>query len=158
MLAKEFIKKSKSLIGAPIFFVLIKKGELRLVEDDRRLNEITFPNSFPLPLIICMLEKLLKGKIFLKIDLHDAFNLIRIKRGHEYKIVFPCVFGHFEYLVMSFGLKNAPSVFQHFINVSNIKQLQLFLGLVNYYLQFIIPFTKISHNLNFLLRKTFLMN
>ena len=116
MLAKGFIRKSKSPAGAPIFFVQKKNGELRLVVDYRRLNEITFRDSFPIPLINYMLECLRKGKIFSKIDLRQAFNLIRIKKGHEYKTAFTCVYGHFEYLVMPFGLKNAPAVFQHFIN------------------------------------------
>jgi len=116
MLAKGFIRKSKSPAGAPIFFVFKKNGELRLVVDYRRLNEITFRDSFPIPLINYMLECLRKGKIFSKIDLRQAFNLIRIKKGHEYKTAFTCVYGHFEYLVMPFGLKNAPAVFQHFIN------------------------------------------
>ena len=116
MLAKGFIRKSNSFAGAPIFFVLKKNGELRLVVDYRRLNECTYRNSFPIPLINFMLERLRKGKIFSKIDLRQAFNLIRIKKGDEYKTAFTCVFGHFEYLVMPFGLKNAPAVFQHFIN------------------------------------------
>ena len=108
MLAKGFIRKSKSPAGAPIFFVLKKNGELRLVVDYRRLNEITFRDSFPIPLINYMLECLRKSKIFSKIDLRHDFNLIRIKKGHEYKTAFTCVYGHFEYLVMPFGLKNAP--------------------------------------------------
>jgi len=238
MLAKGFIRKSKSPAGAPIFFVLKKNGELRLVVDYRRLNEITYRDSFPLPLINYMLEQLRKGKIFSKIDLRSAFNLVRIKEGHEYKTAFTCKYGHFEYLVMPFGLKNAPAVFQHFINdvfediigqfvfcyiddiiifspdldshyehlaevlgrlrkaglyaklekcefcvpfldflghrisadgilmdpkkvsailewpaPSNIKQLQSFLGLANYYRRFIPGFASLAHPLNVLLRK-----
>ena len=116
MVAKGFIRKSNYSAGAPIFFVLKKNSELRLVVDYRRLNECIYRNSFPIPLINFMLERLRKGKIFSKIDLRQAFNLIRIKKGDEYKTAFTCVFGHFEYLVMPFGLKNAPAVFQHFIN------------------------------------------
>ena len=116
MLAKGFIRKSKSPAGAPIFFVLKKNGELRLVVDYRHLNEITIRDSYPLPLINDMLEHLSKGKVFSKLDLRSAYNLVRIKEGDEYKTAFTCKYGHFEYLVMPFGLKNAPAVFQHFIN------------------------------------------
>ena len=63
-----------------------------------------------------MLENLSKGEVFSKLDLRSAYNLIRIKEGDEYKTAFTCKYGHYEYLVMPFGLKNAPMVFQHFIN------------------------------------------
>jgi len=63
-----------------------------------------------------MLEHLGKAKIFSKLDLRSAYNLIRIKEGDEYKTAFTCIFGYFKYTVMPFGLKNAPAVFQHFIN------------------------------------------
>jgi len=115
-LAKGFIRKSKSPAGAPILFVRKKNGKLRMVIDYRRLNEITIRDSYPLPLINDMLESLGKGKIFSKLDLKSAYNLIRIKSGDEYKTAFTCKLGHFEYIVMPFGLKNAPAVFQHFIN------------------------------------------
>jgi len=76
MVAKGFIRKSNYSAGAPIFFVLKKNSELRLVVDYRRLNECIYRNSFPIPLINFMLERLRKGKIFSKIDLRQAFNLI----------------------------------------------------------------------------------
>ena len=87
-----------------------------MVIDYRRLNEIAIRDSYPLPLINDMLESLGKGKIFSKLDLKSAYNLIRIKSGDEYKTAFTCKLGHFEYSVMPFELKNAPAVFQHFIN------------------------------------------
>jgi len=80
------------------------------------LNETTIRDSYPLPLINDMLKSLGKGKIFSKLDLKSAYNLIRIKSGDEYKTAFTFKLGHFEYTVMLFGLKNAPAVFQHFIN------------------------------------------
>jgi len=94
----------------------LTNGKLRMGVDYRRLNAITIRDSYPLPLIQDMLEHLGKGKIFSKLDLRSAYNLVRIKSGDEYKTAFTCKYGHFEYLVMPFGLKNAPAVFQHFIN------------------------------------------
>jgi len=62
-----------------------------------------------------MLKYLSQGKIFSKLDLLLAYNLLRIK-GDEYKTAFTCKYDYYEYLVKPFGLKNAPAVFQHFIN------------------------------------------
>jgi len=115
-LKKGFIRPSKSPAGAPVLFVPKKSGELRLCQDYRRLNEITVRDSYPLPLINDMLEHLGKSNIFSKLDLRSAYNLVRIKEGDEYKTAFTCKYGHFEYTVMPFGLKNAPAVFQHFVN------------------------------------------
>jgi len=69
MLAKGFIRKSKSPAGTPVFFVLKKNGELRMVVDYRHLNDITIRDSYPLLLINDMLEQLAKGKVFSKLDL-----------------------------------------------------------------------------------------
>ena len=114
---KKFIRKSKSPAAASVFFVPKKDvNDLRLVVDYRPLNEVTIRDSYPLPLINDMLENLSNGKVFSKLDLRSAYNLIRIKEGDEYKTAFTCKYGHYEYLVMPFGLKNAPAVFQHFIN------------------------------------------
>jgi len=115
-LRKGFIRKSKSPAGAPVLFAPKKNGELRLCQDYRELNKITIRDSYPLPLIQDMFEHLGKARYFSKLDLRSAYNLVRIKEGDEYKTAFNCKYGHFEYRVMPFGLKNAPAVFQHFIN------------------------------------------
>ena len=57
------------------------------------------------------------GRIFSKIDLRGAYNLVHIKLGDEWKTTFRTRYGHFEYMVMAFGLTNAPNVFQHMKNV-----------------------------------------
>jgi len=89
---------------------------LRLCVDYRKLNEMTIRNSYPLPLISVLLDRVKGAKYFTKLDLKSAYNLVRIKEGDEYKTAFRTRYGHFEYLVMPFGLKNAPATFQHFIN------------------------------------------
>ena len=115
-LEKGFIRKSSSPAGAPVLFVKKKDGSLRLCVDYRKLNEMTIRNSYPLPLISELIDRVKGAKYFTKLDLKSAYNLVRIKEGDEYKTAFRTRYGHFEYLVMPFGLKNAPATFQHFIN------------------------------------------
>jgi len=115
-LRKKFIRKSKSPAGAPVIFVLKRDGTLRLCVDYRRLNAITIRNSYPIPRINDLMESFKGAMIFTRLDLRSAYNLIRIKEGHEYLTAFRTPLGHFEYLVMPFGLRNAPSVFQRFIH------------------------------------------
>jgi len=115
-LAKNFICHSKSPAGAPILFVKKKDGSLRMCVDYRGLNKVTKKNRYPLPLISGLLEQLGRARIFTKIDLRGAYNLVRIKEGDEWKTAFRTRYGHFEYNVMPFGLTNAPAVFQHMMN------------------------------------------
>ena len=115
-LANGFIRHSKSPAGAPIFFVKKKDGSLRLVVDYRGLNKITVRNRYALPLISSLLERLSGAKVFTKLDLRGAYNLVRIRPGDEWKTAFRTRYGHFEYTVMPFGLTNAPAVFQHMAN------------------------------------------
>ena len=76
ILAKRFIRKSKSPAGALVYFVLKKNGELRMVVDYRHLNDITIRDFYPLPLINDMLEHLAKVKVFSKFDLRSTYNLV----------------------------------------------------------------------------------
>ena len=80
-LASGFIQHSRSPAGAPIFFVRKKDGSLRLVVDYRGLNKVTVRNRYALPLIPTLLERLSGAKYFTKLDLHGAYNLVRIRPG-----------------------------------------------------------------------------
>uniref|UniRef100_A0A803SPZ4 Gypsy retrotransposon integrase-like protein 1 n=1 Tax=Anolis carolinensis TaxID=28377 RepID=A0A803SPZ4_ANOCA len=93
-----------------------KGGELRLCVDYRALNNITKRNRYPLPLISDLLDQLRGAKVYTKLDLRGAYNLIRVREGDEWKMVFQTKFGLYETLVMNFGLSNAPATFQHFVN------------------------------------------
>lgn len=115
-LLKGFIQPSKSPAAAPILFVKKKDSTLRLCVDYRALNAITVKNRYPLPLIPEALDRLREARIFTKLDLRGAYNLVRIKAGDEWKTAFRTRYGHFECLVMPFGLTNAPAAFQHFMN------------------------------------------
>ncbi len=115
-LAKGFIRPSTSPASAGFFFVKKKDGGLRPCIDYRSLNDITSKFRYPLPLVPAALEQLRRAKYFTKLDLRCAYNLIRIREGDEWKTAFSTTTGHYEYLVMPFGLSNSPSVFQAFIN------------------------------------------
>lgn len=115
-LSKGFIRASQSPAGAPILFVKKKDGSLRLCVDYRALNNMTIKNRYPLPLIPEALDRLRSAKVYTKLDLRGAYNLVRVKEGDEWKTAFRTRYGHFECVVMPFGLTNAPAVFQHFMN------------------------------------------
>ncbi|KAH9252828.1 hypothetical protein BASA81_009236 [Batrachochytrium salamandrivorans] len=110
-LKKGYIRNSSSPHGAPCFFVK-QKDKLRLCMDYRGLNKNTIKDRNPIPLISEMLRTLSSGKIFTTLDLRGAYNLLRIKDGDEQKTSFITKYGQFEFLVMPFGLANAPAQFQ----------------------------------------------
>ncbi|KAK3565306.1 hypothetical protein QTP86_005486 [Hemibagrus guttatus] len=77
---------------------------------------LTVKFRYPLPLVPLALERLRGTTVFTKLDLCSAYNLIRIREGDEWKTAFMTPTGHYEYLVMPYGLVNAPSVFQDFMH------------------------------------------
>ncbi|CAJ0964416.1 unnamed protein product [Ranitomeya imitator] len=115
-LEKGHIRPSSSPLGAGFFFVAKKDGSLRPCIDYRLLNKITVKFQYPLPLLSDLFARIKGASSFTKIDLRGAYNLVRIKQGDEWKTAFNTPEGHFEYLVMPFGLANAPSVFQSFMH------------------------------------------
>ncbi|KAG1928442.1 retrotransposable element [Pimephales promelas] len=115
-LAAKFIRPSSSPAGAGFFFVGKKDGSLRPCIDYRGLNNITVKNTYPLPLMSSAFERLQGASIFTKLDLRNAYHLVRIREGDEWKTAFNTPRGHFEYLVMPFGLSNSPAVFQALVN------------------------------------------
>ena len=126
-LAKGFIRPSSSPCGSPILFVKKKDGSLRLCVDYRALNKVTKKDRYPLPLINDLLDRLRKSHIFTKLDLRSGYNQIRIREGDEWKTAFRTRYGMFEYLVMPFGLSNAPATFQRFMNDSFHDMIDVFL-------------------------------
>ena len=115
-LQKGFIRASSSPVAAPVIFVKKPGGGLRFCVDYRNLNAITVKNRYPIPLIQETLTRLSKAKYYTKLDIIAAFNKLRIAKGDEWLTAFRTRYGLFEYLVMPFGLANAPSTFQHFVN------------------------------------------
>jgi hypothetical protein len=115
-LARGWIRPSKSSAGAPILFAKKKDGSLRLCVDFRGLNRITVRNKYPIPLIDELLIQLGGAKIYTQFDIREAYHKIRVADGYEWKTAFRTKYGLFEYLVVPFGLTNAPAIFQSYIN------------------------------------------
>ena len=105
-LRKEYIRLSKSLQTAPVFFVGKKNGKKLMVQDYWYLNEWTIKNNYPLPLISDVLKNIGTKKILTKIDLRWGYNNVRIREGNKWKAAFTTLEGSFEPIVMFFGLTN----------------------------------------------------
>jgi hypothetical protein len=94
--------------------------------DYRPLNAVTIKNKYPLARIDILFDHLSKAKIFLKIDLRSGYHQIKIHPEDIPKTAFSTRYGLYEYLVMSFGLTNAPSHFMYLMNSVFMQELDKF--------------------------------
>ena len=117
MLDKGFICPSKSKISSPLFFVGKKDGKEHPVINYRRLNSITEPDQFPIPLLQEMIDRVQKAKLFSKVDIHEGFYNNHVAEGDEWKATFKTNSGLYKPTVMEFRLKNAPAIFQRMMNM-----------------------------------------
>jgi hypothetical protein len=115
-MSKGFICQSSSPFAAPVLFAKKPEGGLWFCIDYRDINSKTIKNRYPLPLIKEILNLLGKARIYTKLDVRGAYNLIRVKEGDEHKLAFRTRYGLFEPTVMQFGTTNAPADFQEYIN------------------------------------------
>lgn len=106
------IRPSNSPMASPFFFISKKDGNLRPVQDYRKLNEMTIKNRYPIPLTLDLLDKLKNNRYFTKLDIRWGYNNVRIKEGDEWKAAFKTHRGLHEPTVMFFGLTNSPATFQ----------------------------------------------
>jgi hypothetical protein len=127
LLDKGFIRPSASPWGCPALFVKKKDNSLRLCVDYHPLNAVTIKNKYPLPRIDILFDQLAGAKVFSKIDLCSGYHQIKIKPSDIPKIAFSTRYGLYEYLVMSFGLTNAPAYFMYLMNSVFIPELDKFI-------------------------------
>ena len=116
LLDKGWIRPSVSPYRAPILFVRKKEGTLRMCVDYRELNKQTVKNRYPLPRQDELLDQLHGAKCFSKIDLQSGYHQVRVADQDISKTAFGTRFGHFEFLVLPFGLTNAPATFMSFMH------------------------------------------
>ncbi|MCQ7285371.1 reverse transcriptase domain-containing protein, partial [Salmonella enterica] len=107
-LDKGFIRPSVSPWGAPVLFVKKKDGSMRMCIDYRELNKLTVKNRYPLSRIDDLFDQLQGANWFSKIDLRSGYHQLKVKEEDVPKMAFRTRYGHYEFLVMSFGLQMHP--------------------------------------------------
>jgi hypothetical protein len=126
LLDKRYIYPSSSPWGCPALFVKKKDQSLRLCVDYQPLNAITIKNKYPLPCINILFDQLVSERIFSKVNLHSGYHQIKICLEDVPKTTFYTRYGLYEYLVMSFGLTNAPAHFMYLMNFVFMPKLDKF--------------------------------
>jgi hypothetical protein len=126
LLDKGYLRPCSSPWGCPSLFVKKKDQSLRLCVDYRPLNVITVKKKYPLRHIDILFDQLAGAKVFSKINLHSGYHQIKIRPEDVSKTALSTKYGLYEYLVMSFGLTNAPAHFMYLMNSVFMPELDKF--------------------------------
>ena len=125
-LASSFIRPSNSPSHGPILFIQKKDNSLWLCIDYQGLNNLTIKNRYLLPSIGESLNCLGHVNHFTQLDLTNIYYRVRIRKGDKWKIAFQIQYSYFEYQIMLFGLSNAPTSFQGYVNKILAEKLDAF--------------------------------
>jgi hypothetical protein len=126
LLDKGYIRPSSSPWGCPALFVKKKDQSLRQCVDYRHLNAITIKNKYPLPRIKILFDQLTGARVFSKVDIHSGYHQIKIRPEDVSNTAFSTRYRFYEYLVMSFGITNAPAHFMYLMNSVFMPELDKF--------------------------------
>jgi hypothetical protein len=131
LLGKGYICPSFSFWECPALFVKKKDQSLRLCVDYRSLNTVMIKNKYPLLRINILFDQLAGAKVFSNVDLRSGYHQIKIHLEDVPKTAFSTRYGLYEYLIMSFGLTNAPAHFMYLMNSVFILELNKFVVVFN---------------------------
>jgi hypothetical protein len=124
LLVMGHTRPSRSPFSSSVVLVLKMDGSMRICIDYRSLNKKTIKNQYPIPCIDKLMDELHGAFFFPKINLLSGYHQISIREQDKEMTAFQCHFGHFKFLVMPFGITNAPTTFQSCMNHIFMDQLR----------------------------------